>query len=141
MKLWWLIAALSLSGCTEDKMTLHPTENLDWPALRGQWVYINYWAVWCDPCREEIPELNTLNTQLNSTVLGVNFDGVTGTVLDQQIQLLNVQFNQLQHDPSYELGYLRPDVLPATVVFNPEGNLHHVALGPQTESSLRSLQH
>ena len=29
--------------------------------LRGYWVVINYWAQWCKPCIEEIPELNALH--------------------------------------------------------------------------------
>lgn len=27
------------------------------PAHRGQWTWINFWAAWCKPCKEEIPRL------------------------------------------------------------------------------------
>jgi hypothetical protein len=28
---------------------------------QGRWVFVNYWAEWCAPCRHEIPELNELH--------------------------------------------------------------------------------
>ena len=27
------------------------------PARRGRWTWINFWAAWCKPCKEEIPRL------------------------------------------------------------------------------------
>ena len=50
-------------------------------------IVINYWATWCAPCRKEIPELNELDHQLSDRldVIGVNFDGVVGEQLDQQM--------------------------------------------------------
>ena len=125
---------LLLSSCTTDAPDEQPATLA---SLKGQWVVINYWARWCKPCIEEIPELNTLNTEFRQvTVLGVNFDGVQGEELAQQVADLNVEFAILPRDPAAELGIARPVVLPTTLIVGPDGTFQKALTGPQTAESL-----
>jgi thiol-disulfide isomerase/thioredoxin len=50
---------------------------------RGQWVLVNYWATWCPPCLEELPELEQFHVQSGgkATVLGVNTESIGGDAL------------------------------------------------------------
>jgi peroxiredoxin len=42
--------------------------------LRGSQVVVNFWATWCAPCVEEMPELSALATEFEGT--GTRFIGV-----------------------------------------------------------------
>jgi thiol-disulfide isomerase/thioredoxin len=111
----------------------------DW---RGHWVFINYWAEWCAPCRYEIPQLNALNkasTQNDVRVVGVNFDGVDGAALLALMQRMSIEFPVATKDPRERFGYQLPAVLPTTVVLDPDGNVAATLVGPQTESTLRAV--
>ena len=143
-----LVAALSI-GCTPgdngskndtgSELTVDLEQRLK--ESQGQWVYVNYWAQWCKPCIKEIPELNALDADHSDiTVLGVNYDGVTGEELEQQLTSLKVGFDTLSSDPSEALGIPRPMVLPTTVIITPSGELHSTLLGPQTLETLLSAR-
>ena len=107
----------------------------------GKILVINYWATWCSPCRKEIPELNELDHQLSNRldVIGVNYDGVVGEQLLQEMQNLGIEFDNLYADPR-SIWSLEPvTVLPETLIINSRGELIHRLLGPQTKSSLEAL--
>ncbi len=133
------LIVLSLLACGQRDGTTPPTGLED---LRGQWVVINYWAQWCKPCIEEIPELNSLDQDYAQvTVLGVNYDGASGAELEQQRQQLGVTFASLGADPAEQLGQTRPVVLPTTFIVNPQGELVETLMGPQTLESLTQATH
>ena len=61
MKHFATIALVLLLGACGDKPETGGVPRLE--DLRGQWVLVNYWAQWCKPCIEEIPELNQLDSE------------------------------------------------------------------------------
>jgi thiol-disulfide isomerase/thioredoxin len=136
MKAWLLLTmALVLGGCS-DRQDASPG-TLDLERLRGQWVVINYWAEWCKPCIKEIPELNALDQRYPTvTVMGVNYDGLSGDELLGQAQTLGIEFRLLASDPAPQLGVPRPVVLPTTLILDPQGRLTETLVGPQTLESL-----
>ena len=129
-------ALLALTACVPDEQP--PPGLVEAPAFSGRWVVVNYWAIWCAPCREEIPELNTLSRRGLVDVYAINFDDVQGQALLDQAAELDIQFPMLTTDPAPALGIARPTVLPTTLILSPEGALVTRLIGPQTAASLES---
>ena len=119
------LLGLALLGCSSEPTGI----------VQSQWNVINYWAIWCKPCREEIPELNQLNQIGNVVVLGVNFDGKVGKALASDADDLGIAFDIIDN-PAVHLNISRPSVLPTTLVLSPEGTLVATLVGPQTAESI-----
>src|SRR4051794_36079864 len=44
-------------------------------AYKGKWVLVNFWATWCPPCLEEIPDLIALQeSHKEMIVIGIAMD-------------------------------------------------------------------
>jgi len=123
-----ITALLSLWGCESDPLPGN-----------GQWRIINYWAIWCAPCREEIPELNELDRSTELVVLAVNYDGKTGDELASQAAEMGITFALLEQDPRATLSVARPKVLPTTLLVSPDGHVTDTLVGPQTREGLLAL--
>ena len=119
---------IALAGCSTSE---HPFQG-------DRWTVVNYWAVWCKPCREEIPELNEVNKDADIQVLGVNFDRKTGDALAFDSETLGLDFRNIE-DPSQALGVQRPSVLPTTLVISPSGEVEAVLVGPQTAATILAI--
>lgn len=134
------VLALLVSGCGGDAtFTTSEGESLAWDELRGDWVFVNYWAEWCEPCYKEIPELNRLDGKSDVTVLGVNFDREEGDALRNLMKEMGIEFQVLQQDPARTFDWEQPVSLPATMVVNPEGELVEVRFGEQTYEELMEI--
>lgn len=133
-------ADVTANAAGTDAIPLLDGTTLALSDLEGRWVFVNYWAEWCAPCREEIPELNTLQAEEDERVLvlGVNFDQLPVEVMGPQAEKLGIRFAVAAEDPRDLLGIALPEVLPSTYVFDPDGRQVGVLRGPQDLDELRA---
>ena len=110
---------------------------------RGKWVFVNYWATWCQSCSQEIPALNLYAQQHEQTVaiFGVNYDLLPVDNLKKAVKQLNITFPILLEDPKNALQLATVEVMPTTFLLDPQGRLVKTLLGPQSASTLTAAIH
>ena len=114
----------------------------------GKIVVLNFWATWCEPCREEMPELSQLYQAYknkNVIVLGVAIDdvGAVGSFVKEtkvSYPLLAADMDGMQY--ATNLGNDK-DVLPFTVIIKADGTVAKTYFGrvtkPLLEETLSTL--
>jgi thiol-disulfide isomerase/thioredoxin len=112
-------------------------------------LLINFWATWCDPCRDEFPDLVRIDTDYRSKgleLVAISLDdvqeiktGVPKFLGDMKAQmpayLLNV------NDPEPAITFVDPQwsgALPATVLYDSKGNIAYKRFGRINDDELRS---
>ena len=138
-----IIAGLFLTSLVYAETSLHILggEHIPFSSLNGKWVFINYWADWCKPCLDEIPELNGFYERYkdhNVAVFAVNFDALPMSRQVELVKTLNIRYPTLKRDPRSSLNLGGISGVPVTFVFNPQGELVNALYGGQTVNSLQS---
>jgi peroxiredoxin len=108
--------------------------------LRGQVVLVNFWATWCEPCREEMPELDQLARDYRDAglrVLAVNVleDGPKIREFGEELAL-DLPLLADRRGETYKAYNVQ--ALPSTYLIDAEGIIRDVRLGTITRRYLDS---
>jgi cytochrome c biogenesis protein CcmG/thiol:disulfide interchange protein DsbE len=111
---------------------------------RGKVVFLNFWATWCKPCREEMPSMEVLYRNFEKdglVILAVSIDRVTTKKdIPPFVKSLNLTFPILidswgQTDKRYKLMGV-----PETYIIDQQGVLREKIIGPRDWTRLDNLQ-
>ncbi len=110
--------------------------------LKGQVVFVNFWATWCAPCREEMPAMQELHEELpkdrfkmlailnkDEPALADSFAaklGLSMPILDDQANTVGVKYGLTG--------------VPETFIINKEGIVVRKFIGPAQWNSPRYIQ-
>lgn len=134
-----LFAALPLAA-EEVDFTLPDVEgkSVSLSDFRGKWVIVNYWATWCPPCLEEIPDLVSLYEDNRDTVvvLGVNYEEVNQDYLAEFVESHMMSYPVVRSEP-VPVTALGPVLgLPTTYIISPQGERMARQEGPVTRKAI-----
>lgn len=132
----------SVNGEPAPEFSLPPLEGGaersldDW---RGQVVVLNYWASWCEPCRDESPLLERWHRKIskrNATVLGINVLDVTSDATDF-IDKYGLTYPQLRDKDGSTQDDLGIVAYPETFVLDRGGRIAASRRGPVDDEFMR----
>jgi len=105
----------------------------------GKWVVVNYWATWCPPCLEEIPELVAFHEKhrdRGAVVLGIDFEIIDKKYLKRFIDESFISYPVFQTKPSAKSPFGMVHGLPTTFLVSPTGEVVASKTGGVTQADL-----
>jgi len=109
---------------------------------RGKILVVNFWATWCGPCVQEMPELSTLQTESglkNMQIVGIGIDSAANIAEFSSKYRISYPLYVAGMDGS-ELTRQFGDLsgsLPFTVLIGPDGEVRKTYLGRLKFDELR----
>jgi thiol-disulfide isomerase/thioredoxin len=111
--------------------------DVNFASFKGKIILLNFWATWCHPCKEEIPDLVTLQEQYKDdiVVLGFSVDDTPGQLKEYapKYKMNYPVLVGLGHENIQE-AYGPMWGIPVTVIIDREGRI------AKKQSGIRSLE-
>lgn len=109
-------------------------EKIQLKNLKGKVIFLNFWATWCGPCKEEMPSMETLHQQLKDRdfvflTIAVDYDGAK--TVKKFMEKHRYSFPVLLDPGSKMLQSFEISRIPATIFIDRNGRMIGRAIGPR----------
>lgn len=108
---------------------------------RGQWVYLDFWASWCAPCRLSFPWMNQLHREWapkGLQIVAINLDSQRDKAM-QFLQRHPTQFTVLWDPAGHSAKAYDVQAMPMSYLIDPQGHIVSAHRG-FTEASARATE-
>ncbi|MGH9394458.1 MAG: TlpA family protein disulfide reductase [Terriglobales bacterium] len=94
-------------------------------ALRGKVVLLNFWATWCGPCREEIPEFEQLQREYGGKlqVVGMSVDELPAAVVERTAVKMGINYPVAMASTAVQQRFGGMPTIPVTWVIDSRGQV------------------
>ena len=107
---------------------------------KGKWVLLNFWATWCPPCLEEIPdlvEMHNARKDKDFVVIGIAMSSSSDSVIAFTRQM-EISYPIVLGNDRIAAQIGRVDALPTSYLYDPTGKLVSYQSGMVTRDAIES---
>lgn len=106
--------------------------------FKGEKVMLNFWATWCPPCREEMPDMQKFHEKQDVVVLAVN---LTDTEMNRKnvsafVEEFGFTFPVLMDEGAKISNLYRINPIPTSYMIDTNGIIQHKAYGAMDYDSM-----
>ena len=130
------------AGFAAEKFTLTDAEGKSHSlaGYRGKWVIVNFWATWCPPCLEEIPDLVAIKeARKDVEVIGIAMEFQDAKQVMQFADGMFVNYPIVLGDRKVSNSIGQVDGLPTTFIYDPQGKLAERHVGKITRKQIERI--
>ena len=122
------------------RVTTIDGKTFDLADQRGKWTVVNFWATWCGPCLQEMPELSALDAMREHiVVVGLAYEDTTveemRAFLAKRPVVYPIALLDVYNPPA---DFDTPRGLPMTVLVGPDGKVAKTITGPVTAHEIEA---
>ncbi len=110
--------------------------------FKGKVLILNFWATWCPPCREEIPDFIAAYKELKSEgleIVGLSVDRMTAEALEEFVKDVGITYPVGLATQEHIKAFRPGDYIPSTLVIDPQGNIRHRHVGAMDKETLLGM--
>lgn len=97
---------------------------------KGRWVVVNFWATWCVPCIQEIPEIAAFHREHpDVVVIGIAEDAENPAKVKQFAAKVGHDYPLVLSNDAVDKQMGAPRALPTTRIYDPKGAVIYDRVG------------
>ncbi len=108
----------------------------------GKVIFLNFWATWCPPCRQEIPGFVELYEQYKDdgmVILGISLDQKGEAVVNSFADKTKINYPLTMATQAVMEDYQPGQYIPATIVIDKEGRIRDRHVGYLAKNDMEKL--